>query len=245
MNLMERLFNRYAVFALAFLFLFAFLGFWPTYFSHPFEQDNWRFHFHGLTLIAWCVLMISQAYLIRANRRAIHRRTGRLSFLIAPLVVVSIFTLAHYRLATLPISDFVFYALALASSGAAQFAFAYGMAIYHRGSPPIHARFMICTAVAMIPPIFDRIMIFYLLPPGQAGFLPQIGGDPLYPLISFAIVDVLLVLLAIWDWRSRKSLSVFPVLLAVWIGLQGMVFTLHLSAFWRVLTEWYLGLPLS
>jgi hypothetical protein len=242
---MERAFNRYAVFALAFLFLFAFWGFWPTYFSRPFEQANWRFHFHGLALVAWCVLMVSQAYFIRAKKWATHRKTGRLSFLVAPLVVVSIFTLAHYRLATLPISDFVFYGLALATSGAAQFAFAYGMAIYHRSSPQIHARFMICTAIALIPPIFDRIMIFYLLPPERAQFLPQIGGDLLYPLISFAIMDVLLVLLAIWDWRSRKSLSVFPVVLAVWIGLQGMVFTLHLSAFWRVLTEWFLGLPFS
>ena len=32
----------------------------------------------------------------------------------------------------------------------------------------------------MIPPIFDRIMIFYLLPLERASFLPQIGGFLLY-----------------------------------------------------------------
>ena len=94
---MDRVLNRNATFALACLFLFAFLGFWPNYFSILLDQANWRFHFHGLALISWCVLMVLQTYLIRANKRAIHKKVGKISYLLVPIVIISTILLSHYQ----------------------------------------------------------------------------------------------------------------------------------------------------
>ncbi len=160
---MDRVLHRNAAFALAGLFLFAIWGFWPNYFSHPLTQANWRFHFHGITLISWFGLMISQAYLIRTNRRRVHRQVGKVSFILAPLVVISTLVLAHYRLRPTELTDATLYFLLLPIALLLQFLLAYGLAIYHRRNPPLHARFMICTALPMMPAIFDRIMSFYVL----------------------------------------------------------------------------------
>ena len=242
---MDRVLHRYAAFALAGLFLFAFWGFWPNYFSHPLSQASWRFHFHGITLISWFVLMITQAYLIRTNKRPVHRQVGKVSFILAPLVVISTLVLAHYRLRPTELTDATLYFLLLPIALLLQFLLAYGLAIYHRRNPPVHARFMICTALPMMPPIFDRIMGFYVLPPARAQFLPQIGGEPQYWLISWAMADILLILLAIWDWRSRRRLNVFPVVLVGFVILEALTMTVYSTTSWRSFTQWFLSLPLS
>ena len=242
---MDRVLHRNAAFALAGLFLFAIWGFWPNYFSHPLTQANWRFHFHGITLISWFGLMISQAYLIRTNRRRVHRQVGKVSFFLAPLVVISTLVLAHYQLRPTELTDATLYFLLLPIALLLQFLLAYGLAIYHRRNPPLHARFMICTALPMMPAIFDRIMGFYVLPPTRAQFLPQIGGEPQYWLISWAMADVILILLAIWDWRSRRRLNVFPVVLAGFIILEALTMTAYSTASWRSFTQWFLSLPIS
>ena len=242
---MDRVLHRNSAIVLAGVFLFAFWGFWPSYFSHPLDQATWRFHFHGLTLISWCVLMVTQAYLIRTNRRSIHKQVGKLSYVLAPLVVIATLNLVHFRLQEVELTDFFLYALALPIGLLLQFSFAYGLAIYYRSSPVIHARYMICTAFVMIPPIFDRVMYYYLLPPERAQFLPQVGGEAMYPLVTYTVSDAILVFLSIWDRRTRKGPPVFPVVLAVFIGFQALTFTVYRMPFWKSFAEWFLQLPLS
>ena len=242
---MDRILHRNTAFVLAGVFLFAFWGFWPTYFSHPLTQASWRFHFHAITMISWCALMVTQAHLIRANKRLVHRQVGKLSFVLAPLVVITTLSLTHYRLRSDEFSDVLLYALALPMGLLLQFALAYGLAIYHRRNPVIHARYMICTGFPMIPPIFDRILEVYLLPPPQAQFVPQIGGNPLYPLITYSASDLALILLSVWDWRFRRRLNVFPVVLCGFVVFQGLTFVLHHVSFWRSFAEWFLSLPIS
>lgn len=196
-------------------------------------------------MIAWCVLLVSQAYLIRSNNRPLHRQLGKTSFGLVPLIVISTLALAHYRLKPNDGSDLTLYSLALPAFALCQLLVAYGLAIYNRRNPVIHARFMICTALVMIPAIFDRIMIFFLLPPEQAQFLPDIGGFPLYSMITFGIMDTILVFLIAWDWKSRKRLNVFPVVLGAWVVCQWLTFNVHKTDGWRSITEWYLRLPLS
>ena len=242
---MDRVLHRNLVFVLAGLFLFVFWGFWPSYFSRLLDQSSWRFHFHGLTMISWCVFMITQAYLIRANKRSVHKQVGKLSYVIAPLIVISTLVLAHYRLRPEGLTDATLYFLALPIALLLQYLVAYGLAIYHRRSPPVHARFMVCTALPMMPAIFDRVMGFYLMPPARAQFLPQIGGEPQYWLISWAVVDTLLILFSIWDWRSRRRLNVFPVVLVAFVIFEGLTMTVYSTALWRSFTQWFLSLPLS
>lgn len=242
---MDRVLYRHSAFILAGVFLFALLGFWPNYFSQLLTQESWRFHFHGFALISWCVLLVAQASLIRTNRRAMHKALGKLSYLLAPIVVISTLVLVNYTLAQYELTALPLYFLAIPISLLLQFSLTYGLAIYHRSRPQIHARYMVCTAFVMTPPIFDRVIEYYVLPPNRAQFLPQIEGVPLYQLLTFAANDIVLVLLSIWDYRSRGRLNVFPVVLGGFIVLQGLVYLIYQTDFWRSFAEWFLSLPLS
>jgi hypothetical protein len=239
----DRAVSRNAAFVLAALFTFSLWGFWPNYFSKLLDQPNWRFHFHAAMLVSWCTLMVAQAYLIRINKRSLHRATGKLSYVIVPLVIVSTILLSHYQEQPREII-FATFGVAITSTLLLQFVFAYGLAIYYRHSPLIHARYMICTALPMIPPIFDRILNVYLLPPERFPFMPQIGGGGV-PVISYLFVDLILIALSIWDWKSRGKRNVFPVVLAAYVLFQLPTFFAHRFQVLRDFADWFRNLPLS
>jgi hypothetical protein len=188
--------------------------------------------------------MVMQAYLIRSNRRSIHKQTGKLSYLLAPLVVIASVSAVHNFLGREALGGYEPYVLAFVLGLVAQFVFAYALAICYRRNPVIHPRFMICTALPMVPPILDRIMLYYLLPPPRAGFLPLIEGFPTYEFVSYAVVNAVLFGLSIWDWRSRRRLNVFPVVLGAFVAFQVIPVLVYGTAFWGRFYEWFLGLPL-
>ena len=64
-------------------------GFWRSYFSQLGGEITLAQYFHGISMLLWVLLLITQAWLIRTNRRPIHRLSGRASFVLAPLVVGS------------------------------------------------------------------------------------------------------------------------------------------------------------
>ncbi len=241
---MDRALHRNSALALSAVFLFAFWAFWPDYLSGALTQVNWRVHFHAIVLTGWCVLMVMQAYLIRSNRRPIHRQTGKLSYLLAPLVVIASLSAVHNFLQRDELEGLAPYTLAFVLGLVAQFVYTYTLAICYRRNPVIHPRFMICTALPMVPPILDRILVHYLLPPASAGFLPTIEGDPAYHFASYAVVNVALVVLSIWDWRSRRRLNVFPVVLGAFVAFQVLPVLIYRAAFWGRFFEWFLDLPL-
>ena len=226
---------RSAVFFFVLLALFAVAGFWPSYLSRLGEVREFRVHYHGIATALWILLLITQAYLMRSGHREMHRRTGRISFVLAPLVVFSILTLAHVRLrdsGAAPSEEllYFFYVQLMLS---VLFALAYGLAILHRRDPQRHARYMICTALTPIDPIFARL--FYV----------HLGIDrPLGQFLTFAIIDLILVALIWWDWRNRRRLIVFPAMLAVFVAAQVPTFFFYRQAWWQAFAVWYGQIPI-
>lgn len=216
-------------------------GFWYTYFTRLFQQETWRQHAHGIALILWCLMLVAQPLLIRAKQFAWHRRVGRASYVLVPALFVTTLDLLKYRLAAAPRLEpghFAFAALVINSLVA--FAILYGLAIWFRTRPVIHARFMVATAFPMFTPITDRIISIYLplLPP----HLPLIEGTPNVPLVGFLMADAMLVGLSVWDWVSHKRWNVFPFALVVllayhWTFLYGYQFTA-----WRSFCAWFVAL---
>jgi hypothetical protein len=91
---LSRLIYRHSVLFFAFVAVAALLGFWPGYLSRIRGHD-FLVHVHGVLLSLWLLMLISQAYLIRTNRRELHRLIGKLSYVVAPLVLISIATIRH------------------------------------------------------------------------------------------------------------------------------------------------------
>jgi hypothetical protein len=230
----------FAVFSLAVL-----VAFWPSYFSRLASQPDIRFHLHGAALTAWCVLLVTQGLLVRVGQRSLHRAIGKVSFVLVPIVVVTTVHLIHYRLQGVVGAppDSVLYFLALILNALVAFLALYGLAMSYRRVPAIHARYMVATVFPLFTPVTDRLIGQYW--PSLVPAMPRIGNAVVLPVAGFVLADLLLLGLALWDWRSRRRLGPFAIALGVVAAYHVSVLTLHRTAAWRELCQWFLSLPLS
>jgi hypothetical protein len=232
----------------AIFLLFTLWAFWPSYFARLFQQPDIRFHLHGVALTLWCVMLVLQAQLIRTQRRALHKRVGKLSYFLAPAVIAITISFVHYRVAgAVPsieqLSSFVLYFLALTLIAVAVFALFFGLAIHYRRDSQRHARWMVCTVFPLFTPVTDRLIGAHV--PSLVGLVPRIDGSPILPVAGFVLADLILVALALWDWRANKRANVFPIALGVLLVYHASVLTLYRVPAWHAFCAWFLSLPLS
>ena len=233
---LERSLYQNSPFYFIVFFLFMLTGFWFTYFTKLLDQENYRMHLHGVTLILWCLMLISQAYLIRTKRYSLHKTIGKFSYALVPVLVFTTLDLLKYRLpAKLGTMDF--FSVALVVNALIAFMIFYGLAIFYRKKSSIHARYMISTAFPMFTPITDRIQYIYF--PSTVPYLPTIEGNPIAPVVGFALADLLLLALCIWDWRSHRRLNVFPLALVVLVLYHVSVMTFYKFEFWQTFSTWF------
>lgn len=222
-------------------------AFWPTYFSRLFEQPTLLHHAHGVVLALWLIMLVAQAQLIRTQRRPLHRRLGKLSYLLAPAVVLVTTAFVHQRMAGMAgipqLPAPVLHTLALMLLSLVGFAVFYGLAMVNRHNSQTHARWMVCTVFPMFTPVSDRLIAVNA--PSVIGWLPRIEGNPVLPVVGFAAADLILLALSWWDWRTNRRLDVFPVALGVLLVYHVATLTLHGVPLWNAFCTWFLALPLS
>jgi hypothetical protein len=224
------------------LFGLALIAFWPMYLSRlpgggPGPAINLHTHVHAVVMTLWFGLLIVQPFLIKSGRRELHRTLGMLSLGLAPFIAMSGVVMAHMALAR-DAADLTHAApsLYLSLAMTAWFAVSYGLAMAYRKHPPVHARLMICTNLALIDPIVGRILPFYFAP----------FANPLhYQAISFALSGAGLGILIVAERRQRQGRTVFPAMLGVTVLVYGLWFTLAQSSSWLVVARWFHHLRLS
>jgi len=226
------------------LLVFAIVAFWPRYLVQPSGKDI-RFHIHAAAMGAWCGLLITQSFLIRAGNRSLHRRLGQLAYLVGPAVSLSILVLNHHQSQAREITDFRLWLFTSNIGDAVLFFVCWALAMMHRKTPTIHARYMICTAVTFIPPVFDRLFSRYALTSQTRNILPTVGGQPFTILPSFVMVFAVLAVLAWWDTRTAKQPQVFQRMFAVFAIFYAAPLILLMLPWWRTFIVWYLSMPLS
>ena len=228
----------FAVFSVAML-----LAFWPSYFSRLGSQPSIHTHAHGLTMTLWVALLAGQAWLIRSGNRATHRKLGLVSYGLVPLLVAAALSFMHYQLRNVPALDpVVLYFMSLVVNALVAFLLLYGLAMWYRREPAIHARLMIATLFPLFTPVTDRLIGRYV--PAIVPMVPRIGGSPVLPTAGFLLADVMLIALSVWDWRTNKR-RVFPIALGVLVLYHASVLTFYQFDFWRSFAAWFLTLPLS
>jgi len=229
----------FGAFALAML-----VAFWPSYFARLGSQPSYHFHAHGLAMTAWAGLLVMQAWLMRTGQRAAHRRLGRLSYVVAPLVVMTTIHFAHFRVQVVPVLDPVsLYFLTLVLNALVAFAVLYGLAMFYRRDPARHARYMIATLFPLFTPVTDRLIGRFM--PVLVPLVPRIEGAPIVPVAGFLLADAMLAGLAIWDWRTNRRVDVFPVALAIVVLYHLSVMNFYRLPAWIAFGNWFVGLPLS
>jgi hypothetical protein len=133
--------------------------------------------------------------------------------------------------------------LALTLLATAVFAIFFALAIYWRSRPAVHARWILCTVLPLVTPVTDRLIGAHLRP--LINFLPRIQGNPILPTGGFLLADLVVLALALWDWRANRRASVFPVALALLLTYHVGTLTLHQVPWWNSFCVWFLALPLS
>lgn len=124
------------------------IGFYPAYFSRfpTFAKVGWQVHFHLLTVVAWLALLAIQAWLGATGRIETHRRLGRVSYVLVPLIVVGFVLITRYGQQRQPNPPLI--GAALFDGGL--FLLFYVFAIATRRNTPLHSRYMLLTGVAFI-----------------------------------------------------------------------------------------------
>ncbi|MFK5894223.1 MAG: hypothetical protein QM504_13460 [Pseudomonadota bacterium] len=217
------------------LLLLAIVGFWQSYFSILLDDIDSYIHFHAVTMLLWIGMLITQAFLIRYNKRSLHKVVGRLSYFLVPVLIISLVLLSHSQIIIQEygISYARLYILFLQLSLLTVFVTAYALAIINRRSPAHHARYMICTALTMIDPVVARIPLN----------LPALPFD--YQVLTFGLTDIILIVLIILERNQKRGREVFPVILAMFVFFQWLNLTWTHSEVWDSFALWFANLPLT
>ncbi len=245
MNITNAL-NRNSVFAFIVFLGFTVLAFWPSYFSRLDEQPTYHFHAHGIAMLSWLGLLVTQALLIRNRRRPLHRRIGKLSYVLAPALIIVTLNFMHFRLQGIPpqqLPPAAFYFIALIFNALVAFALLFGLAIYHRHNAPAHARYMVATLFPLFTPVTDRLIGAYV--PSIVGLVPRIAGTPILPVAGFLLAELILLILSIFDMRSQNKTYAFPIAFMILLVYHVSVLTFHNLPAWQSFCRWLVQLPLS
>ncbi|XOV92991.1 MAG: hypothetical protein ACFHWX_22685 [Bacteroidota bacterium] len=221
-------------FILGFILL-VFIAYWPTYFSKFFDGSadfSQYFHFHAITAISWVLLLIIQPILIRRKKLSLHKRVGKISYGLVPILYISVMLLAHHRID--PTAEDMAIQLWIPFKDLVIFSFGYGIAIRYRKIQAIHARGMIVAGMALIEPTMVRFFINVLGIPGSAGYPMGISLD-----------YIILIILMVLERKEKKARWVFPTAFLLFLFIHAVrIFKIPLP-FWDDFAHWFLSLPLT
>lgn len=225
-----------SVVALSLLVLAGF-AFWPAYLSRLSEATAYT-HVHAGLGTAWLLLLALQPWLVQLGQHGWHRRLGRAGVAVGAGFVVSGVLVAHASVARMTAEQlagegrYVYLPLAMA----VMFAAALALAVRWRRSPPVHGRFMAATGLALLDPLFARLLFFY----GPALPHPALHQGPAF----LAILGVLLWLLRSLPRASPGRAAFRGYAIGVFVLLAGLGIvpaTAAWGAFVGAFARWPLG----
>ena len=225
------------------LFLLSFVAFNPGYFSKVKSTLPWFMHGHYILMVAWMGMFIIQPWLIKTERFRLHRKIGKISYGLGPLVLISIFLMLRHGYASdlealrreieegaVVMTDEAAVHLVRTHIALGFFYFLvllifYPLAIINRKTPLVHARYMTAAALSMVGPIVDRALYVLL----RIFHLPNKGIE----YISFCLIDVLLISMLYHDYKTRHSPKVVLICTSVFV-LGQIVYSFFLdSSLWQ------------
>jgi hypothetical protein len=213
------------------------IGFFKTYiqFFPGFDGFKTAQHFHGMMMMGWLLMLLVQPVLILKGQIKLHRRIGTLSYILAPLLVLSIYLVIQTRYDIYleqgrPTQAIIGW-LSLNFRLMLFFAILYLLAIYYRHRPSLHMRYMCSTALLLIGPGLVRALISY----------PALSHAASHSFDRYANISIAGVITLVDSWRTKR-LSPFALVLSFML-LQKILWDFKeapvLQAMGRVLAEMF------
>lgn len=209
------------------------IGFFKTYIQHfPKFQEytaghantkyNIIMHVHGVMMMGWVWMLLLQPILILKGKTKLHRRIGSLSYVLAPLVLLSLYLANRDQFINTSANNgqaAAIAGLALTLPEAVFFAIVYSLAIFYRHRPALHMRFMCSTAFLFINPALGRMFRTYF--DFKVGFA-----------VSSLIVVSLAGVIAVVDSFRTKRISPFTLVFGLLL-LHRIIWELRDTPFWQ------------
>jgi hypothetical protein len=186
-------------------------GFYQTYTSQfpDFIDKTVVIHVHGILLMMWLALLVVQPLLISAGKAKIHRTIGKISWVLGPLIIISMFLVGkgsfERHSAVVPEKEMLA-TMVLDIRGYISFAIFWALAMLYRKNSGAHMRYMIATGIIAIGPGVGRGLI--------NSFAVEFGSSlTITDLISLAIAGFLLV----YDIYKKKNYKPFLIVFIVFL----------------------------
>lgn len=223
--------NAYLYFTLA--LSVTIVGFFPSYFKQLKATDSIH-HFHGITATLWMLLLIIQPLLYRMGKMKWHRKVGKVSFVLVPLIIAGGLNMIHIMLigkANYPPMEP--YRLAFIDfTVLPQFLLFYSLAIVNRKEIQYHARYMACTILGPLIPAITRLLFLF----------PVIDSFNKSLNLSYVIIEIVILRLLLDDKRSGKIRLPY-VLALVLFSVEHLLMNFAAQwEWWRSLMDAYAGL---
>ncbi len=209
------------------IFIIVIIGFYRTYFGlfPAFENVGSVVHLHTGALLLWCFLTIAQPIFIRTKKIAVHRLLGKLSYLLAPIIVYTTLALARYmffqREGHVPMASNL-KSLFLPFSHMFLFSLFYCLAIFYKKKAHLHMRYMIGASFVVLAPAIVRIDFSWT------------GLEFNQLLFSFLFTDVLIAILLVFDWYNQKRYAPYFVALGFFILVHVSTFYVSETPLWQI-----------
>lgn len=249
-NVTNRIFFPNTVWFLFLLVPFIAIGFWPGYWSTLFGniKSSSVIHIHTVLIMAWVAMSLAQPLLILKKKIQWHRMLGKTSYILMPLVLISLYFLIQERYlrrlsrmservasGEIQMTSEQIYSSAAASLdlGLVYFlllAGLYTLAIIYRKRILHHATFMFGAILTALGPSVDRIIFQFYSPEGVV----------MNYIASYATLTFTILLLGALVWyQKRKGYSSKPALITMGAYIGGVLlieFGSKTSA-WQVVVE--------
>lgn len=238
---MKKSYNVYYNLGYWFLLLIVLViaGFYTSYFKVIFEPTDPLIHLHFTLMAIWIVMLIVQPFLIKYKKLSYHRLIGKLSYFVVPLVVLSSFFMIRFsyfkeveaaRQQAPGVTMDTWLRMAADNTAIpffylGWFAVFYLLAVRNKRKSAIHARYMMATALTMLGPTVDRILIFHF------NLFESVGN--LVFAITFLLIDLILLYLLYKDYKEQRSIKPLTTSLLIYIIGQGLFYTLPGTVAWQ------------
>jgi DMSO reductase anchor subunit len=206
-------------------------GFYTSYFAVFFQPTAPIIHIHFTLMVLWIAMLITQPFLIKYKKLALHPMLGKVSYMLVPLVLFFGFLMirrSYYNsidnLHQSAAQAAAFQAIAL--YWLLMFMVFYCLAIINRRKTMAHARYMVATALTLLGATIDRIIFFGL----EMEKLP--ASIPI-EVAAFFVADLVLALLLWKDYKQKRPTQPLWICLLSFLVGQVLFFTIPSTEGWQ------------
>ena len=209
------------------------LGFARSYFAVV-RTEPLLHHIHGALMGGWIGLLIVQPLLYQRGHIRLHRTLGRWGVYVwVPAMVVCGVLMDRRMLRTHNAPPFIIDQLAfLDLVSLVLFPTLIGLSIVYARNLQLHARYIVCTVLLLLPPALARALFFV---PSMQSFRTNVN-------VGFGLVVGVLLLLVADDQRRGRVWVPYPLMAALLVILTFASNFVRSWAWWRGVSTWITGL---